>query len=249
MPKLSIRQVTGLLLISVPILFMGCFTLLQIQFEYPAILRQPTASVLAKFQAGGLNLIATWYIITLAALLFIPISILLHHTLAQPGPSALRSLALVCGIVAGLVQALGLIRWPFLVPHLAEIYSTPGHSAAQRETAAVVFEAFHRYAGMAIGEQLGYLCTSLWTALIGIVLLRSADFRPWLGVSGIVLSVGVAIGMLEMAGVAVAGTINAISYMGWSIWLMILGAQLLARRPAPPLFNAPAQGGAAGQPG
>jgi hypothetical protein len=30
----------------------------------------------------------------------------------------------------------------------------------------MVFEAFHRYAGMAVGEHLGYLSTSVWTVLV-----------------------------------------------------------------------------------
>jgi hypothetical protein len=47
------RRLTGLLLIIVPLAFTALFTLLQVQFEYPDILRQPTADILAKFQAGG----------------------------------------------------------------------------------------------------------------------------------------------------------------------------------------------------
>ena len=56
--------------------------LLQQQFEYPDILRQPTGDVLTKFQAGGAGLIATWYVLTLTAVLFIPLVVLLHRVLA-----------------------------------------------------------------------------------------------------------------------------------------------------------------------
>src|SRR5689334_24158574 len=61
------------------------------------------------------------------------------------------------GVLAGAVQFLGLIRWPFLVPSLADMYTDPESTQATRDGVAVVFQAFHRYAGMAIGEHLGFL--------------------------------------------------------------------------------------------
>src|SRR6185503_9386970 len=154
MNALQVRRLAGLLLILVPVAFTICFTLLQMQFEYPDILRQSTADVLAKFQAGGTGLIAVWYALTLTAVLFIPVVVLVHRVLAEQEATATLWVATVFGVVAGLAQTLGFLRWPFLVPHLAEAYLAPGASEAQRATAALVFEAFHRYAGMAIGEHL-----------------------------------------------------------------------------------------------
>ena len=137
----SVRRLAGLLLILVPLAFMICFTLLQQQFEYPDILRQPTGDVLTKFQAGGSSLIAIWYVLTLTAVLFIPLVVLLHRVLAPQEASLTLWVATVFGIVAGLAQTLGFLRWPFLVPHLAEAYLAPGASEAQRSAAALVFEA------------------------------------------------------------------------------------------------------------
>src|SRR4029453_3319230 len=70
MTSLAERRVAGLLLVLVPLAFAICFTLLQQLFEYPDILRQPTADVLAKFRAGGAPLVAVWYALTATALLF-----------------------------------------------------------------------------------------------------------------------------------------------------------------------------------
>jgi hypothetical protein len=226
------RRLAGLLLIIVPLAFTACFTLLQLGFEYPDILRQPTADVLVKFQAGGAGLIAVWYALTLTAVLFIPVVLLLHRVLAERGASTTLLVATTFGVVAGLVQALGFLRWPFLVPHLAEAYLAPGASEAKQAAAAMVFEAFHRYAGMAIGEHLGYLSTSVWTFLVALLMLRSPLFGRWLGLSGMALALGVAAGLLEPAGWEPAGAINAISYLAWATWLIILGVVLLVRRPA-----------------
>jgi hypothetical protein len=227
----TLRRLAGLLLIIVPLAFTALFTLLQMQFEYPDILRQPTANILAKFQAGGSGLIAAWYGLTLAAILFIPVVVLLHQVLAgERAPIALW-VATTFGVVAGLAQALGFLRWPFLVPHLAQAYLDPAASEAQRAAAALVFEAFHRYAGMAVGEHLGYLSTSIWTFLVALLMLRAPLFGRWLGLSGMALGLGVASGLLEPAGVPFVGAINAISYLAWALWLIIVGAVLLVRRP------------------
>ncbi len=228
----QLQRTAGLFLVVIPLAFTVCFTLLQQQFEYPDILRQPTGDVLTKFQAGGAGLIAVWYALTLTAVLFIPVVLLLHRVLAaQEAPTPLW-VATVFGIVAGLAQTLGFLRWPFLVPHLAEAYLAPGASEAQRSAAAMVFEAFHRYAGMAIGEHLAYLSTSIWTLLVAAVMLRSAMFGRWLGLSGIVLALGIAAGLLEPAGIELAGTINSYSYLAWAAWLIVVGVVLLVRRPA-----------------
>jgi hypothetical protein len=230
MTTFQIRRLAGLLFLLVPVAFTICFTLLQMLFEYPDILRQPTADVLTKFQAGGSVLIAVWYVLTLSAVLFIPLVVLVHRLLARQESSIALSVATVFGIVAGVVQTLGFLRWPFLVPHLAQSYLAPGASEAQRAAAAMVFEAFHRYAGMAVGEHLGYLSTSVWTFLVALLMLRAPLFGRWLGLSGMLLALGVATGLLEPAGWELAGTINAISYLAWAVWLMAVGVVVLVRR-------------------
>ena len=230
MNSLQTRRLAGILLILVPVAFSLCFTLLQMLFEYPAILRQPTADVLTKFAAGGSGLIAVWYALTLSAVLFIPVVVLFHQVLAERAASTVLRVATVFGIVAGLAQTLGFLRWPFLVPHLAQAYLAPGASEAQRAAAAMVFDAFHRYAGMAVGEHLGYLSTSVWTFLVALLMLRAPLFGRWLGLSGMVLALGIATGLLEPAGLELAGAINAISYLAWALWLIAVGVVLLARR-------------------
>lgn len=102
--------------------------------------------------------------------------------------TGLHKVATVFGIVAGLAQTIGFLRWPFLVPFLSEAYLAPGASEAQQAAAAMVFEAFHRYAGMAVGEHLGYLSTSMWTFLVALLMLRSQRFGRWLGLSGMALA-------------------------------------------------------------
>jgi hypothetical protein len=226
----AVRRAAGTLLVIVPLVFTVCFLLLQQLFEYPDILRQPTAEVLAKFAAGGTPLIAVWYALTLTAVAFVPVTLLVHRVLAERNTPMLLWVATAFGLIAGLSQTLGFLRWPFLVPHLAQAYLAPGASEAQRAAAGMVFEAFHRYAGMAVGEHLGYLSTAVWTVLVAVVMLRTAVLPRWLGASGVVLALGIAAGLAEPAGWELGGTINALSYLVWALWLIAVGVTLLIRR-------------------
>jgi len=224
---MTIPKLTGFLLILLPLAFNVVFFLLQRAFEYPDILRKPTDYILKRFHEGGRLLITLWYAFMFTSLLFTPVSLLLPQLLA-PNNGLFVILATTVGVLAGLVQCLGLIRWPFLVPHLARTYVDPTASQATREAIAVVFQAFHRYAGVAIGEHLGYLFTSLWTVLIALAITQTSLFPAWLGWVGLVPALGIACGLLEETGFSAAGAINALSYIVWSLWLIVIGLFFVA---------------------
>ena len=78
----GLRGLTGVLLILTPIAFNVFFTFLSVTFEYPDILREPTGYILRHFDAGGSSLVAMWYGFMLTAVLFVPLSILVHKVLA-----------------------------------------------------------------------------------------------------------------------------------------------------------------------
>jgi hypothetical protein len=222
---MNVRIATAVLLIALPVAFNVIFFLLQKAFSYPDILRKPTGDILRRFADGGSRLVGLWYAFTLTALLFIPLGVLLPRLLAPDNP-AWFALAAALGVLAGLVQALGLLRWPFLVPYLAKTYTRPDASPASREAVEVVFQAFHQYLGVAVGEHLGYLFTALWTALIAYrVIIHST--LPWFGWIGMLCSAGILVGMLEPAGFKRAGSINAFAYILWSLWLVALGVIVL----------------------
>ena len=130
-----------------------------------------------------------------------------------------------------MVQFLGLVRWPFLVPYLADTYLDPASSEATRESVAVAFQAFNHYAGVGVGENLGYLFTGLWTLLVALAMFGSPlPFRRWLALLGVVSAVGILVGMLEPAGFEPAANIVVVGYILWSIWLALFGIFLLLPR-------------------
>ena len=123
----------------------------------------------------------------------------------------------------------GSLPCPFLVRSLADIYTDPASTQATRDSVAVVFQAFHRYAGVAIGEHLGYIFTSAWTILLCIAIIATNLVHPLFGRLGIIPAVGVLTGVFEETGFKPAGAINAISYILWSVWLIAFGVALLLR--------------------
>jgi hypothetical protein len=228
----NIERAAGVFLIVLPLAFNAFFLLLGRRFDYPNILRRPTEDILNRFHAGGVGLKLLWYGFMLTAVLFAPLAVLLGQVLAGDNPAIVPT-AIVVGVLAAVVQFLGLARWPFLVPALARAYTDPASTPATRDATKVVFDSFHRYLGFGIGECLGYFLTGMWSVLVGVAMLDSSVFDAWLGWPGIIIGLLLVVGSLEFVGRfeeqgwKVAGAIVPISYIAWSLWLIISGLVLL----------------------
>jgi hypothetical protein len=230
---MTTATVAGLLMIVVAFAFNAAFALLAARFDYPDILREPTADVLAKFRAGGASLVLLWWGFALTAVLMVPLVVLLSSAISDADPT-LNTIATIVGVLAAVVQFLGLIRWPFLVPYLARTAADPDASPARREAVDIVFQSFNRYLGVAVGEHLGYLLTGAWTTLTGIALTQTTAAPSWIGVLGIVIGPLLMlcslefVGRHEPAGWKLAERLTPITYIAWSLWLIATGIALLA---------------------
>lgn len=223
---MALLRITGIMLIAIPIAFNALFFALGRTFEYPEILRKPTDHILKRFADGGSRLIILWYAFAITALLVAPLALLFQLAFADQFPQLAAASAII-GVLGALVQVMGLFRWTFLVPSLAAQYNDESATPATRDAISVVFNAFHQYIGVAVGEHLGYLFTGTWTILISVMMFTSPLFSPFMGVFGIVSAVGILSGLLEPAGWKPAGMINAISYILWSLWLIVSGVILV----------------------
>ena len=201
-------------------------------FDYPDILRRPTAEILERFRAGGSGLVLLWWGFAMTAVLFAPLAVLLAATLDGADP-VLLAVGATVGVLAGAVQFLGLIRWPFLVPYLARADAEPDASPAQKDAIDVVFQSFNRYLGVAVGEHLGFLLTGVWSILVGVAMLQSTEVHPLLGAAGILIGAILAVCSLEFVGPferngwKLAGTLTPFAYIAWSFWLVATGVALL----------------------
>ena len=219
------RGAAGALLIAVPLVFTAGFTGLQMTFDYPDILRHPAGEVLTRFASAGADLHIYWYAMMAAAIGLIPASVATGLHLWKRD-SLLAGLSIAFGALAGLVQALGLIRWVMLVPVLAATYTSPGATEIDKAMAVSIFDATNAYLGVGVGEHLGYLFTGVWTLLVSALLFSE---RRILAVTGMALSFTVMAGMLEPFGVPYTADINAIGFSLWALWALVLGVMMLVR--------------------
>jgi hypothetical protein len=226
----NVDRVAGVVLIVAPLWFNTTFALLGKRFDYPDILRRPTAEILEGFRAGGSSLILLWWTFMLSGLLLIAGAVLLGQVLGFGG---IVPLAVTIGVLAGLVQMLGLLRWVYVVPSIARASGDPTLTPEQREVHAAVFRALHQYLGVGVGEHLGYLFTGIWSVLIGVAVIQGTALPTWLGWPGIVIGAGLAVGSAEFLGPneergwGLAGAAIPILYIAWSLWLLAMGIALI----------------------
>lgn len=223
------KQTLGIVVIALPILFNLFFGLLSARFDYPEILRKPTGTVLERFSSGGNNLVMMWWGFAATAIAFAPISAALA---VEWGTSvALTTVTIVLGALAGLVQFLGLVRWPFLVPHLAREFAVA--SDTKKETIDVVFQSANRFLGVAVGEHLGYLFTGMWTVLLSVSMLTGAGIEPTVGILGCLVGLVLSlcafefVGRYEETGWKFAAVVTPYAYIAWSLWLAVIGVLLV----------------------
>lgn len=221
------RFITGILLILGAVLVNVPYTLLIVNFDYPDILRYPAGDILTRFAAGGPYLVWTWLAFAWVGLPILLGILLLPRALGDDSP--VGRLALFFGAAGATVQMVGLLRWPFVVPVLARLYTAPQASAATQEAAAAVFEAVHQYGGVVLGEHIGQSFTILWLALLSFSLLRQGRFPRWLSLAGFAAAGVYALAQGELLATALPGfpVWEPAGLIGSLLWLAALGILLL----------------------
>lgn len=224
-------KTAGALFIAGAVLVLVPYTVLVIRFQYPDVLRLPVPDILAAFKAGGSSLIYTWLFFALTGLPLIPAYRLLGKALEQHSVHA--SWATTIGISGLVVQVIGLLRWTFVVPVLADQFSVG--DAATKAAVVVSFQTLHQFAGVLLGEHLGQLFTIIWTVVISAALQRSELVSRWLPLFGYVASAIYLLAQTELLAIVIPGFPMA-SWAGfggsllWLLWLILLGVKLWLRR-------------------
>jgi hypothetical protein len=205
------RLVAGLLVAAV-VLANAAFIGLGSVFDYPDVLQEPAAEILASFREDEALIITFFVLLACSAALLAPIAVLLGRQI--PGEVGLWSKR--AGIAAAVVQVLGLMRWPLVVPFLAD----------RDDTSA--FEAVHTVLGTIVGETIGYALTAVWTVLIvrGLARYLAGSWFAYLGYASAAL---IALGVLVPLDAPGADFANFLGYVIWSLWLLAF-AWLLWRR-------------------
>lgn len=225
------QRLTGILFIIGAVLVNIPYTLLIINFDYPDILRESTGHILTRYQEGGTGLIFTWLAFAWVGIPLLFAMVMLQKVLEREDTPYLWS-GTVVGVIGGIAQMIGLLRWTFVVPVLAGTYTDPTASAATKESAVIVFQAVHQYGGVVLGEHIGQTFTIIWMLLISLAMFRSNLFKPWLAWFGILASVVYSLAQTELLATVIpnfpvvpeTGLIGSLLWLGWMI---VMGIFLL----------------------
>ncbi len=231
----SLHATIGWLLISGAALVLVPYTILGIIFDYPAVLRQEAGDVLNRFHQGGSTLIAVWFAFAITGLPLLGAYVLLGQLLE--GQARYVRLATTLGVISIVTQLVGLLRWTFVVPILATIYTT-SNDPATRAAATVVFQAFHQFGGVLLGEHIGQLFTIVWTVVLASALVRhgyTAEWVAWFGYGASAIYL-VAQAELFQSVIPAFPVWEPAGFLGstlWLVWLIIVGVVFLRKTSVP----------------
>ncbi|NUR09530.1 MAG: DUF4386 family protein [Nocardioidaceae bacterium] len=213
------RAALALALASV--LAIAGFTVLGSVFEYPQVLDEPTADILALYRAHQ-GAVRTWFLVlALSAALMAPAGV----WLGRLASGRLGRWIAVTGVAAAVVQVAGLQRWVTIVPGLARDALDPTRGASAEDA----FERWHLVLGKVVGETLGYALTATFTVLVALA-LRDRVLPRWLVLTGYVAAALIATGVVIPL-VDAASLTNFAGYVVWCAWLLAVAA-VLFRVPA-----------------
>ncbi len=224
------RRTTGALLLVFAVLNLVAVVLLAVAFGWPAVLGEPAAVALPAFAAAAPAVVTGFMLFTLLSVALVPISIGIHRVIGSGGLWLPTVTAF--GILSGLTQTLGWIRWPLVVPGLATTWLDPGTSPELRAATESSYELINSYAGAALGEYLGWLFQALWAVGIAVLLVRSGALGRTTAAVGSALTAVWALSFLVGPFVPVladglAGTAAFTAYGAWLLWLGAVGSRFV----------------------
>ncbi|MDX2234596.1 MAG: DUF4386 family protein, partial [Hyphomonadaceae bacterium] len=160
-------RMAALLLLLQFILMWTAFFVLSSAINWPVSLDDPAAIALPRVLAESASMMIGYGCYLMVGILLVPATAALNVRLGLSG--ALAGATLSLATLAAMAKCIGISRWLFAMPTLAEAYGAPG---ADQAAIAVQFEMLNAWAG-GIGEILGVgLLSGVWTLLVAGAVFR-----------------------------------------------------------------------------
>jgi hypothetical protein len=136
------------------------------------------------------------------------------------------------GVISGVVQIVGLLRWVFVVPVLAAEY-VKTVSLPEQEAIKVSFQLIHQFGGVLLGEHLGQLFTIIYTVFTSFALFKIKIIPKWLTLLGFIASAIYFLAQAELFATVIPSfpVIDMAGFIGstaWLIWIILVGIKFLA---------------------
>lgn len=199
------------------------FFILGRYFDFPDILRKPAAEAFALFRQNQRIIIPAYYIFMISGLLFLPLTYWLGSTLQASNSKLSQNIFTGLGISTALFQSIGFCRWIFLMSFLTSQYF---QQPENQDTISLIYETLNHYAGMTIGEHLGFIAMGFWTITLGVIIYQHAGFKKWLGVIGVIIGGLIIASVMEHFGgssAAFFAVLNVLANTLWIFWMIIIG--------------------------
>lgn len=225
------EKTIGILLIIGAVGVLLPYTILTIIFDYPGVLRQETGTILTKFHEGGKGLIWAWWAFAILGLPLLEAYVLIGQKLEHK--FYFIRWATTLGIIGLVVQMIGLLRWTFVVPILANNFVTGNDMT--KEASKVAFQVIHQYGGVVLGEHIGQLFTIGWTLMTTSAFAQLKLFPKWTIWLGYISSVIYLLAQTELFATVIP-TIPVIGLAGfigstlWILWIIIIGTMFIKVR-------------------
>ncbi|MCK6602873.1 MAG: DUF4386 domain-containing protein [Bacteroidetes bacterium] len=216
---------TGSVLVLIP------YSLLVARFKYPEVLRKPAGEILASFHAGGPDLILLWLAFALCGIPLLYGYYRIGTVLKSEFPFA--GFATVAGLAGGFAQIIGLLRWVFVVPVLAETWNSG--SEPVRIAAETGFLLQHQAGGVLLGEFIGQTATIFWLISFSVILFQARVIPVWVMVWGLLSGVIYFLAQAELLSTVIPefpvwGPAGLIGSTLWLLWMVLLGFRLIRKQ-------------------
>ncbi len=76
----------------------------------------------------------------------------------------------------------------------------------------------NRYAGMSVGEHLGFIAMGFWTICLGSILMKHPKFELWVGYFGIPIGLLLIASTAEHFGGAFASIFGILNFLANTLW-------------------------------
>jgi hypothetical protein len=215
---------TALLFTAQFALMGSAYLILSGAINWPISLDDPASIALPRLFANADSVLIGYSCYLMVSLLMIPATAAFN---ARFGLSSTRAnLLMALATFAAIAKTIGIGRWLFVMPSLAQAYVAPDTDKA---TVAHIFDALNAYAG-GIGEVMGVgFASGLWTLLIASSVFNAGGITAkLLGVFTFLVGLSLFATILGGFGVDL-GPILTISGVSWNIALFGVGLWALRK--------------------
>lgn len=226
----GLRRAAIVLLIIEFFLMFPPLIILGAAINWPTSLDEPASVNLPLVLEQYVAVMAGYGIYLVYSLLFWPVAYLTGRVITGGDTeNALFRLASGFAALSALARALGIVRWLFAMPVLAQLYTAPTAAPELKASISVTYEMLNAYAG-GTGELLGVsLLAAIWLVLISILIIQKANWPDWLGYFGFVAAISLFLNLLEVIGIDV-GPMATISVALVQFWMLAAAIVFFRRR-------------------